>query len=137
MGGNFNRPRGNVISGGEDILEGVGDYPSGVTLSNVAALLQHLMQSPISNHLYSVSKVCYQNTITTSLQGKMTTRFPVHVAPIYVKQTESHIRPLTQSPLVSFCDYRTSLSFKIYSCRFSVHILRQCGFNFCEDLKML
>jgi hypothetical protein len=118
MRGNFIRPRGNVISRGEDILEGVRDYPSGGTLSNVAALLQHLMQSPISNHFYSVSKAWYQNTVTTSLRGKMATRFPVRVTPIYVKQTESHIRPLTQSPLVSFCNCRTLLSFKICSCLF-------------------
>lgn len=47
MGRNFILPRGNFISGGGDTLEGGRDYPSGVTLSNVAALLRHLMQSPI------------------------------------------------------------------------------------------
>lgn len=56
MRGNFNPPRGNTVSAGEDVLEGVRDYPSGVTLSNVTALLQHLMQYPISNHFYSLPK---------------------------------------------------------------------------------
>jgi hypothetical protein len=56
--GKFNPAGGNAVPGEEDILEGSRDYPSGITLSNVTALLQHLMQSPVSNHFHGFSKIC-------------------------------------------------------------------------------
>jgi hypothetical protein len=91
---------------------GVGDYPPGVTLSNVTALLQHLMQYPISNHFYSFSKARYQNTITTSLQGKLTTRFIYLQAYERGAHPQRHVHPLMQSPLVSFL--RSSYSTRIW-----------------------
>jgi len=105
---------------GEDTLEGVRDYPSGVTLSNVAALLQHLMQSPtyIKSVLQRLERVSPEYCYSKSAGQNDDAFPPVRVIPIYVKQTESHIRPLTQSPLVSFCNCRTALRFKIFSCLF-------------------
>jgi len=83
MKGNFNRPRGNVISGGEreDTLEGVRDYPSGVTLSNVAALLQHLMQSPtyIKSVLQRLERVSPEYCYSKSA-GQNDNAFPLYVS---------------------------------------------------------
>lgn len=83
------------------------------------------MQSPtyiksVLQRLESVSpEYCYSKSA-----GQNDDAFPsVRVIPIYVKQTESHIRPLTQSPLVSFFfNCRISLSFKICSCIFFLFI---------------
>jgi hypothetical protein len=111
---------------------GVRDYPSGVTLSNVTALLQHLMQYPISNHFYSFSKARYQNTITTSLQGKLTTRF-IYLQ-TYEREThpQRHVHPLTQSPLVSFFTIIILHSGLDFTVALNAHSPRQCCFNFCE-----
>lgn len=108
----------------------VKDYPSGMTLCNITALLQRLMQSPISNHFHRFWNVCYQNTSATSLQGKCR-RVSCVCPPINVKLIEDTARsspyPIS-APHTFFQKQPPSLGFAV---TYPIRNQGKYAFDFC------